>query len=538
MRLAPPDPNLRISVVVPARNEEALISACLEALAGQQGISPDEYEVILVLDGCTDSTEARARKVSGSFHELRLHFLEGPGKGAGQARHVGMETACARLLELGKPLGLIASTDADTRVEPDWLAAQLELAVRGSQAIGGRIQLDGADGLTKRVADWHSEQGRARHRHLLADSEEGRQAEHWQFSGASMALTAAVYRQIGGLEPRAALEDENLERTLRQTGIPIDRPLSVRVKTSARLVGRASRGLARDLAVASWTEQNTYRAYRADSYVSPPPMNPANVKVSAVVPIPDEVPELEDSVSTLASLVRSGVIHEAVVISGNRELVIPSPVTCFHGTDLMPDFGPIRGRGDVMWRGLSATEGEIVLFLDLTRPGSIPDRVSSLLRPISEREDLEMVRGFRSPPGPLTELVARPFINLHMPHLAGFVDPLYPEFAARRPLLEQMLFPVGRGVDISTLLDASHARGLESLAQVELGSSGPANSASSEEAYALLSAATSRLPGDHLQEDLVPGPLLVPGDGGLGVSRVPLEERPPLSSVRELPSRR
>ena len=523
---------------MPARNEETLIPACLEALAGQQGVSPEEYEVILVLDGCTDSTEERAREISRSSPKLRLHFLEGPGKGAGQARHVGMEAACARLLELGKPWGLIASTDADTRVESDWLAAQLDLAVRGSQAIGGRIQLDGVEGLTKRVANWHSEQGLARHRHLLADPEEGRQAEHWQFSGASMALTAAVYRQIGGLEPRAALEDENLERTLRQTGIPIDRPLSVRVKTSARLVGRASRGLARDLAVASWTEQNTYRA---DSYAPPAQMNPANVKVSAVVPIPDEVSEvleLEDPILTLASLVHSGVLHEAVVISDNSGLAVPSSVARFRGSDLMPDFGPVRGKGDVMWRGLSAVEGEIVLFLDLTRPGSVPGRVFGLLGPILEKEDLEMVRGFCFPPGPLTELVARPFINLHTPHLAGFVDPLYPEFAARRPLLEQMLFPVGRGVDISTLLDASHARGLESLAQVELGSSGPANSASSEEAYALLSAATSHLPGDGLQEDLVPGPLLVPGDGGLGVSRVPLEERPPLGSIRKLPSRR
>ena len=68
-----------------------------------------------------------------------------------------------------------------------------------------------------------------------------------------MALTAAVYREVGGLEPRDALEDERLERVLRYHGVPIERLLSVRVVTSARLVGRAGQGLAYDLSAAAKT---------------------------------------------------------------------------------------------------------------------------------------------------------------------------------------------------------------------------------------------------------------------------------------------
>ncbi len=67
---------------------------------------------------------------------------------------------------------------------------------------------------------------------------------------ASLALTAEVYREIGGLQPRVALEDEHLEHVLRRHGIPIERLTSVRVTTSARLEGRAKEGLARDLAAA------------------------------------------------------------------------------------------------------------------------------------------------------------------------------------------------------------------------------------------------------------------------------------------------
>lgn len=245
MRLKEPDPNLRVSVVVPAHDEEELVEDCLRALAVQEGVSSEEYEVLLVLDNCKDDTDRVARSVATAYPHLRLHFLEGPGRGSGPARRTGMEAACERLLRVGRPHGLIASTDADTVVAPDWLEAQLDAASRGAVAIGGRIELSD-DGLPEHIVRWHSERGRLRQRELLRWP--GR-AEHWQFSGASLALTAAVYRDVGGLEPRSSLEDEHLERVLRQRDIPIERLLSVRVTTSARLVGRASRGLAHDLAL-------------------------------------------------------------------------------------------------------------------------------------------------------------------------------------------------------------------------------------------------------------------------------------------------
>jgi glucosyl-3-phosphoglycerate synthase len=250
MTLSPPSPNLQGCVVVPARNEEDLVGACLRALAAQEDISHEEYEILLILDACTDGTEARAREVATAHPSLRLHLLDGMGEGSGYARRLGMETACARFLGLGRPDGLIASTDADTVVAPDWLAAQLAATERGARAIGGRIELSNDGSLPQALLDWHAERGRLRHLKLLSEPGLSGRTEHWQFSGASLALTAAVYREIGGLEPRAALEDEHLERVLHQRGIPIERLLSVRVTTSARLVGRAGQGLAHDLATA------------------------------------------------------------------------------------------------------------------------------------------------------------------------------------------------------------------------------------------------------------------------------------------------
>jgi glucosyl-3-phosphoglycerate synthase len=248
--LPPPHPALKVSVVVPARNEESLIGSCLAALAEQDGVSPEEYEVLLVLDRCTDATEARAREIADSHSRFGLHLLDGLGKGSGHARRAGMELASARLLGLGRTKGLIASTDADTVVAPDWLAAQLQAVSRGALAIGGRIELTEGS-LPESVFRWHTKLGRRRHESLLSEPDQLGKTEHWQFSGASLALTAKIYQEIGGLEPRVALEDEHLEDVLRRHNVPIERLLSVRVTTSTRLEGRAKQGLARDLAAAA-----------------------------------------------------------------------------------------------------------------------------------------------------------------------------------------------------------------------------------------------------------------------------------------------
>ena len=247
MRPAAPSVSLRASVVVPARDEEDLVGDCLRALAGQRDVAPEEYEVLLVLDRCTDRTEARAAEVAAEYPGLRLYALDGPGAGSGLARRVGMEAASRRLLAVGGPEGLICSTDADTVVAPDWLAAQLRAVEDGAKAIGGRIDLTDAGTLPPGVLRRHAERGRMRHEKLLSDPNRAGKAEHWQFSGASLALTAETYRDVGGLRPLESLEDEHLEELLRENNVPIERLLSVRVQTSPRLDGRASRGLSRDL---------------------------------------------------------------------------------------------------------------------------------------------------------------------------------------------------------------------------------------------------------------------------------------------------
>lgn len=544
--LPPPDPALRVSVVVPAHNEEALVGSCLEALAKQDGISPEEYEVLLVLDRCTDATQERALEVIAQHPHMRLYLLEGPGRGAGHARRAGMEKACNRLLSLDLPEGLIASTDADTVVASNWLAVQLEAADRGARAIGGHIELRDDNELPRGVSGWRAEQGHLRYLELLASldsTDEGGsvRAEHWQFSGASLALTAETYEEIGGLEPRAALEDEYLERTLAMCGVPIERPLAVRVATSARLVGRAKRGLARDLALACWVRNNTYDACDFDVHDLLEKKRASKTSVSVVVPMRDKEHGPAALLDALRPLAKIELLDETIVLRPKMgDVPLSDYANVYYDADLMPGFGPVRGYGDALWRGLSAAQGEILLFLDPRVPDPEGSRTLGLLGPLLQREDLRFVKGFSAEPvdelesgiEALDELLARPLINLYRPELAGFVDPLSAEFSARRQLLASLPFPAGCGAALSLLLDADRAAGVHALAQTRLGPHPKPRVPLTdlrEAAYAILAATTARTRGDL--DEHAPGPLFLPLPGRFESRRVAVEERPPLNSL-------
>ncbi|MEJ7790046.1 MAG: glycosyltransferase family 2 protein [Thermoleophilaceae bacterium] len=248
--LPAPHPALEACVVVPARDEEKRIAACLGALANQEGVAPGAWEVLLVLDHCRDATRDAARTVCAANPLLTLHLLAGPGRGSGGARATGMDAACARLLGLGRPRGLIASTDADTWADPSWLYRQLELSRAGARAIGGRIELCPVErrDLPPAVLDGHAARSQRRFRRVLAQATHAHSVtDHWQFSGASMSVTAETYAEVGGLGDGTHSEDEHLERALIARSVPIERHLDVRVTTSARMTGRASHGLARVL---------------------------------------------------------------------------------------------------------------------------------------------------------------------------------------------------------------------------------------------------------------------------------------------------
>jgi glucosyl-3-phosphoglycerate synthase len=136
--------------------------------------------------------------------------------------------------------------------------------------------------------------------------------------------------------------------------------------------------------------------------------------------------------------------------------------------------------------------------------------------------------------GRVTELVARPLLNLFFPELAGFGQPLAGEVAARRELLVRLPFPEGYGVDIAMLIDAWRLAGLDAMAQVDLGVRKDANQTLKElvpMAYAVAAAVLKRAPG--VDVSTLGMDLLVPStEGSLKDIDVDLDERAPLGDGR------
>ena len=148
--------------------------------------------------------------------------------------------------------------------------------------------------------------------------------------------------------------------------------------------------------------------------------------------------------------------------------------------DVLPDVAPRRGKGEVLWRSLAATSGDVICFVDSDLRDFSPSFVTGLIGPLLTDPDVAFVkatydRALRSGElelptggGRVTELVARPLLALHWPALSGFVQPLGGEYAARRSLLEQLPFPCGYGVEFGLLVDSYARVGLDAMAQVDL----------------------------------------------------------------------
>lgn len=551
--LAAPAADLRAVVVIPAHDEAERIAGCLDALIAQEPLEEGSAEVLVVLDGCRDATGAEVAAARG--RGLRAHAVPsgdaGP-VGAGAARRLGMDLAAERLRACGRPDGLIASTDADSAPEPGWLRALVALTCLGAGAVAGDLVLDEREAAELGAGTLAARERAARDR-LAVVRRSDPEAEHHHFAAANLGLTAEAYAAAGGVPPLAALEDEALLAALGAAGVAVRRSNRPVVRTSARTRGRAPRGLARDLALASWLERR-----RFVGPVDPDELLEAKgaTSISVVLPARECAATiggvLEVAVLPLLAL---GVVDEVLVVDAasrdaTAEVARRAGARVAQQDELLAGHGPALGKGDAMWRGLAATSGELVAFLDADTADPRPLHLSGLLAPLLRDASISLVKGsftrpFRLPGGParpdeggrVTELMARPLLNLHVPELAGFTQPLAGELAARRELLEALPFCTGYGVEVAMLIDALGHVGLDALAEAQLGSRQNRHQPLRDlgaMAYAVLAAVERRVrPGSPV----IPGGFVEPWADGR-VRPVPVLERPSLATLDRSDRRR
>lgn len=206
--------------------------------------------------------------------------------------------------------------------------------------------------------------------------------------------------------------------------------------------------------------------------------------VSVVLPALDEEHTIGTIVEGLAKLAeRTSLVDEIVVMdSGSTdrtaEVARQAGASVFHRDDVLADYGSRPGKGEVLWKSLYVTHGDVLVFVDADLLDFGEHYVTGLLGPLLTDPETLLVKGFYDRPlldvsvtggGRVTELMARPLLCTFFPELAGVAQPLAGEYAARRELLEKLPFAPGYGVETGLLIDAVRTRGLDAVAQVDLG---------------------------------------------------------------------
>jgi glucosyl-3-phosphoglycerate synthase len=138
---------------------------------------------------------------------------------------------------------------------------------------------------------------------------------------------------------------------------------------------------------------------------------------------------------------------------------------------------PGGDKAAAMRAGLDTSGGDIVVFLDADVENTTEDFVTRLVTPLLLDPGAVLVKGYYDRPidgeptggGRVTELVARPVIELLFPELGHIRQPLAGETAAHRWALEKLTFAPGYGVELGLLIDVAHRLGVEAIAQVDLG---------------------------------------------------------------------
>jgi glucosyl-3-phosphoglycerate synthase len=209
--------------------------------------------------------------------------------------------------------------------------------------------------------------------------------------------------------------------------------------------------------------------------------------VSVCLPTRDEAATVGTIVRALRKrlLERSRLIDEIVVMDAGSVddtvvIALAEGARVFREQDVLPEVGPGSGKGEALWKSLHACQGDVICWIDADISNFHPRFVQGLLGPLLMDPEVLYVKAFYERPirernalrptggGRVTELVARPLLNLLWPQLAGIVQPLSGEYAGRRVALEQVPFSSGYGVELGLLVDLAERFGMDAIAQVDL----------------------------------------------------------------------
>lgn len=212
-----------------------------------------------------------------------------------------------------------------------------------------------------------------------------------------------------------------------------------------------------------------------------------NLKISLALPALNE----EKTVGKVIRIIKNSLMNrvplldEIVLIDSNstdntRKIAEKLNVPVYIHQNILPQYDSRKGKGEALWKSLYCTTGDIIIWIDTDIVNIHPRFIYGLIGPLLLRPEIDFVKGFYRRPlrvgnkiqagsgGRVTELTARPLLNLFYPELSGIVQPLSGEYGGRRKALERLPFFSGYGVEIGLLIDMLETFKLLSISQVDL----------------------------------------------------------------------
>lgn len=240
--------------------------------------------------------------------------------------------------------------------------------------------------------------------------------------------------------------------------------------------------------VDKWFAENTFHADEfADLKRLMELKEKSGKTISLALPALNEETTVGNVIATIKRSLMDEVplLDEIVLIDSNstdrtREIAAGLGIPVYIHQELLPELGARRGKGEGLWKSLLVTRGDILAWIDTDIVNIHPRFVYGILGPLLLTERIQFVKGFYRRPlktgatleagagGRVTELTARPLINMFYPELSGVVQPLSGEYASRRSFLEKTPFFSTYGVETGLLIEAFEKHGLASIAQVDL----------------------------------------------------------------------
>jgi len=316
------------------------------------------------------------------------------------------------------------------------------------------------------------------------------------------------------------------------------------------------------LLVDHWFAENTYHAREFDDLDMLLSLKEKeDVTISLALPALNEEQTVGNVIQTVKSALMDDVplLDEIVLIDSmstdrTREIASDLGVHVYIHQELLPSYGARSGKGEALWKSLYVTNGDILVWIDTDIVNIHPRFVYGVIGPLLVNPAVQFVKGFYRRPlrvgdkiqagggGRVTELVARPLLNLFYPELSGVVQPLSGEYGGRRSTLERLNFYSGYGVEIGLLIGVFEELGLSAIAQVDLLERVHHNQpleALSKMSFTILQAFMSKLEKRahvELLEDVNRSMKLLRREHGsyfLDVEELPEFDRPPMIEVPE-----